>query len=152
MPWQPGMQGGAEPHQPGPQQAAPPPTALRARLSLVRGCTASQPKGGGIAARLLLYNCVLVKDREDGEDREVRCVTGGTAVKKRRLSYEVVLEPSAEGGFTVFVPSLRGCVSEGETEEDALDNIKDAIATWLDAWERVAEERGGGLRRVEIAR
>lgn len=43
--------------------------------------------------------------------------------------YEVVLEPAEEGGFTVFAPGLRGCVSEGETAEEALENIKDAPLT-----------------------
>lgn len=47
--------------------------------------------------------------------------------KKLELAYEVVLEPSDEGGYTVYVPALRGCVSEGDTEEEALENIKDAI-------------------------
>ena len=51
-----------------------------------------------------------------------------------QLTYDVVLEPAEEGGFTVYVPGLRGCVSEGDTEEEALDNIKDAIRTWLDSW------------------
>ena len=73
-------------------------------------------------------------------------------VKKHKLAYEVVLEPSDEGGFTVYVPSLRGCVSEGDTEEEALENIKDAINTWLDSWEDIAAQKGGHMRRVEILR
>ena len=67
-------------------------------------------------------------------------------------TYEVVLEPAAEGGFTVFVPGMRGCVSEGDTEEEALENIKDAIQGWLDTWEQVEKERGGLLRTVAISR
>ena len=47
------------------------------------------------------------------------------------MKFKVVLEPSDEGGFTVYVPSLPGCISEGETEEEALENIKDAIRTYL---------------------
>lgn len=70
---------------------------------------------------------------------------------KKTLSYEVVLEPAEEGGFTVYVPSLKGCVSEGETEEEALENIKDAIIQWLRTWEEIAVEKGGQLRRVEVA-
>ena len=72
--------------------------------------------------------------------------------RKGRLTYDVVLEPSDEGGYTVYVPALRGCVSEGETEQEALDNIKDAIATWLDTWEKMAAEKGELLRKVEIVR
>ena len=41
-------------------------------------------------------------------------------------TYEVILEPAEEGGFTAYVPGLRGCVSEGNTEEEALENAKDA--------------------------
>ena len=40
----------------------------------------------------------------------------------------VILIPDAEsGGYTVEVPSLPGCISEGDTVEEALENIKDAI-------------------------
>ncbi len=53
---------------------------------------------------------------------------------RRSLVYDVVLEPSDEGGYTVHVPSLRGCVSQGETEDEALENIRDAILTWYATW------------------
>ncbi len=43
------------------------------------------------------------------------------------MKLSVVLEPSEEGGYTVHVPSLPGCISEGETKEEALDNIREAI-------------------------
>ena len=45
--------------------------------------------------------------------------------------YKVVLIPQEEGGYTVIVPALPGCVSQGETEQEALANIKDAIRGWL---------------------
>lgn len=45
--------------------------------------------------------------------------------------YEVVLVPCEEGGFSAFVPALKGCWSEGETEEEALENIRDAIREFL---------------------
>jgi predicted RNase H-like HicB family nuclease len=45
---------------------------------------------------------------------------------------QVVLEPSDEGGYTVYVPSLPGCVSEGDTEEEALVNIREAIELYLE--------------------
>lgn len=44
----------------------------------------------------------------------------------------VVLEASEEGGYTVYVPSLPGCISEGETEEEALANIREAIELYLE--------------------
>lgn len=40
------------------------------------------------------------------------------------MQIKVILEPAEEGGYTVYVPSLPGCISEGETEEEALANIK----------------------------
>jgi predicted RNase H-like HicB family nuclease len=48
------------------------------------------------------------------------------------MNIRVVLEPSEEGGFTVYVPSLPGCVSEGETRQEALANIKEAIGLYLE--------------------
>ena len=48
------------------------------------------------------------------------------------LSYKVILEPAEEGGYAAYAPSLPGCVSEGDTYEDALKNIKEAIKGWID--------------------
>jgi len=45
---------------------------------------------------------------------------------------KVVLEPSVEGRYTVCVPSLPGCISEGDTLEGALDNIREAIELYLE--------------------
>jgi len=45
---------------------------------------------------------------------------------------KVFLEPSEEGGYTVFVPSLPGCISEGDTKEEAIENIKEAIELYLE--------------------
>jgi predicted RNase H-like HicB family nuclease len=50
------------------------------------------------------------------------------------MKLKVVLESAEEGGFTVYVPSLPGCVSEGETEEEALKNIREAIELYLEQW------------------
>lgn len=70
--------------------------------------------------------------------------------QRRSLVYDVILEPSEDGGYTVYAPALRGCVSEGETEEKALENIRDAILTWHATWRDIAAERRGQLRQVEI--
>lgn len=48
------------------------------------------------------------------------------------MQIKVILEPAEEGGYTVYVPSLPGCISEGETEEEALANIKKAIGLYLE--------------------
>ena len=48
------------------------------------------------------------------------------------MKLRVVLEPSEEGGYTVYVPALPGCVSEGDTQEEALVNIREAIELYLE--------------------
>ena len=48
------------------------------------------------------------------------------------MNIKVVLEPAEEGGYTVYVPSLPGWISEGDTEEEALKNIKEAIELYLE--------------------
>jgi len=48
------------------------------------------------------------------------------------MKLKVVIESSEEGGFTVYVPSLPGCVSEGETEQEAMKNIREAIELYLE--------------------
>jgi predicted RNase H-like HicB family nuclease len=48
------------------------------------------------------------------------------------MTIEVVLEPSDEGGFTALVPSLPGCISEGDTAEEATKNIRDAIQLYME--------------------
>ena len=49
------------------------------------------------------------------------------------MKLTIVLEPQEEGGFTAYVPSLPGCISEGETKEKAIKNIKEAIELYLEA-------------------
>lgn len=49
------------------------------------------------------------------------------------MKLTIVLEPQEEGGFTAYVPSLPGCVSQGETKEEAIKNIKEAIELYLEA-------------------
>jgi predicted RNase H-like HicB family nuclease len=48
------------------------------------------------------------------------------------MNLRVSLEPSDEGGFTAYVTSLPGCISEGETRDEALANIREAIELYLE--------------------
>jgi len=48
------------------------------------------------------------------------------------MRFKVVLEPGEDGGYTIYVPSLPGCISEGDTEEEALKNIQEAIELYLE--------------------
>lgn len=63
------------------------------------------------------------------------------------MRYRVILEPSEEG-FAVSVPGLPGCHSQGVTEQEALDNIRDALRDYLE----VVNELGGEqiVREVEV--
>ena len=48
------------------------------------------------------------------------------------MKLKVILEPRDDGGYTVYVPALHGCLSEGETKEEALKNIREAIELYLE--------------------
>jgi len=54
---------------------------------------------------------------------------------KKRLSLAVILHHAQEGGYWAEVPSLPGCVSQGETVEETTANIKEAIELWLEGTE-----------------
>jgi len=68
-------------------------------------------------------------------------------MKSNRYQFEVIFTPQEEGGFTVEVPDLPGCITEGDTLEEAEKNIQEAIDLYLET----LEERGIPLpeRRVE---
>jgi len=48
------------------------------------------------------------------------------------MQLKIILEPSEEGGYTAVVPYLPGCISEGDTKEEALKNIREAIEVYLE--------------------
>jgi antitoxin HicB len=57
-----------------------------------------------------------------------------------KLEYPVIIEPLPQaegGGFVALVPDLHGCMSDGETAEEALSSIRDAIAAWIDEAKRL---------------
>ena len=49
------------------------------------------------------------------------------------MRYTVILEPEEEGGFHIWCPALKGCHSQGGMKEEALDNIQEAIAAYLES-------------------
>ncbi|AKE64774.1 conserved hypothetical protein [Microcystis aeruginosa PCC 9432] len=63
------------------------------------------------------------------------------------MKYKIVLYRSEEG-ITVGVPALPGCWSEGDTEEEALTNIQDAIREYLAALEERLQD--GEIREIEM--
>jgi len=59
----------------------------------------------------------------------------------RIMKYTVVLEPQEEGGFTVQCVEIPGAISQGETREEALANIKEAIELVLEVqWEEMRRQ------------
>lgn len=49
------------------------------------------------------------------------------------MKYRIIIEEDEEGMFVAECPSLPGCVSQGKTRQEALDNIKDAIEGYLES-------------------
>lgn len=67
------------------------------------------------------------------------------------MKLKVVLHPAEEGGFWAEVPALPGCVSEGETVEEVLTNIREAAEGWLIvAAERVAATAPAHVVEIEV--
>ena len=64
------------------------------------------------------------------------------------MIYKVVLQASEEG-YSVSCPGLPGCWSQGQTEEEALENIRDAIREYLQAVEETLRE--AQVREIEVS-
>jgi len=71
------------------------------------------------------------------------------------MRYTVVLEQEEDGGYVVSVPALPGCVSQGDTRTDALKNVREAIALYVEdcreAGDPVPTEVGKEFVEVEAA-
>ncbi len=69
--------------------------------------------------------------------------------------YTVILHAAEEGGYWVEVPALPGCVSQGETEAEALARIREAIESHLEALredgQEIPTERELVIKKVEVA-
>ena len=66
------------------------------------------------------------------------------------MNLRIVLEPSDEGGYTVFVPALPGCISEGDNIDEALANIQEAIELYLEPMEEITENKNAIIRELVI--
>ncbi len=67
-----------------------------------------------------------------------------------KRTFTVILEPDLEeGGFTVVVPGLPGCVTEGDTREEALANAREAIVGHLRALAKVGQRPPEGDVEVD---
>jgi len=61
-------------------------------------------------------------------------------MKKNIYDFKVMIEPDESGGFIVSCPSIQGCYSQGDTLNEALENIKEAILLCLDDLKEEGEE------------
>jgi predicted RNase H-like HicB family nuclease len=70
------------------------------------------------------------------------------------MRYTVLLEPE-ENGFVVSVPALPGCISQGDTRDDALANIREAISLYIEdcreAGDPVPTEADKEFAEIEVA-
>ncbi|MBF0458061.1 MAG: type II toxin-antitoxin system HicB family antitoxin [Nitrospirae bacterium] len=70
------------------------------------------------------------------------------------MIFNIILEPEDEGGFSVTVPALDGCFTEGDTEEQAVENAKEAIHAYIEGLEKLNQIKSGTdviLKEVETA-
>jgi predicted RNase H-like HicB family nuclease len=66
------------------------------------------------------------------------------------MDYAVRLIAEDEGGYSVVVPDLPGCVSQGDTREEALENIKEAIQLYFEVAREIAGEGERASVRVDL--
>jgi antitoxin HicB len=70
------------------------------------------------------------------------------------LDYPIVIEPLSAndgGGFAALVPDLPGCMSDGETQQEAVANVQDAIRGWIEAAEEMGRPVPPPSRHLAIA-
>jgi predicted RNase H-like HicB family nuclease len=63
--------------------------------------------------------------------------------------FKVILEPNELNGYTAIVPLLPGCISEGDSREEALVNIKEAIELYIDSLKADGEPIPSGEKTEE---
>jgi len=72
----------------------------------------------------------------------------------RQLEYPILiapLSPEDGGGFVATVPDLPGCMSDGDTPEEAMHNVMDAIEEWIDASRMLGRGVPPPLRQMQLA-
>jgi predicted RNase H-like HicB family nuclease len=72
------------------------------------------------------------------------------------MKLKVLLRPESDGGYSVSVPALPGCHSQGDTREEALENIREAAELWLEVADETtaarvrSEEPGVELQEIQV--
>ena len=67
------------------------------------------------------------------------------------MKHKIILEKESDGRFSAHCLELPGCHSWGETEEEAIENIKEAIAGYMEVIEERIERAGRNMRVLEVA-
>ena len=71
------------------------------------------------------------------------------------FTFQIVLRPEPEGGYTVIVPSLPGCITHGDTIEEAHEMAQEAILLYLedmkDCQEDIVDDTQTFYSRVQVA-
>jgi predicted RNase H-like HicB family nuclease len=65
------------------------------------------------------------------------------------MKLQIILEPSEEGGYSVTVPVLPGCISEGDSLDEALANIQEAIELYLEP-DEISDKRNLIIRELVL--
>jgi predicted RNase H-like HicB family nuclease len=69
------------------------------------------------------------------------------------MEYTVILEPDEEGnGYTVLIPVLPGCITQGRTKEEALANAKEAVLGFVEGLQKAGEPVPEEKTPVELAK
>ncbi len=70
------------------------------------------------------------------------------------MKFNIMLEPAEDGGFNVSVPALDGCFTQGDTEDEAIANAKEAIHAYLEGLEKLNQIKSKPnvvVKEVEMA-
>ena len=73
----------------------------------------------------------------------------------QNYKYTVVIEPAEEGGYFASCPALEGCVSQGQTYEETVENIKEAISAYIESLKKdnepIPEDVDVKVQSVQVA-
>jgi predicted RNase H-like HicB family nuclease len=66
------------------------------------------------------------------------------------MRLKVLYEPCDDGGYTATVPALPGCISEGDTLDEARRNIREAIELYLEPLDEPVAPEGGLVEEISV--
>ena len=69
------------------------------------------------------------------------------------MYFNIILDAAEEGGYNVTVPALDGCFTQGETEEESIENAKEAIVCYLEGLEKLNQIKSNPdvkIREIEV--